>query len=76
MHRMTLRPLLSAHERLLARRYLFPGTGGRLMLLVAAIGCAGVMIGVASLILVVSVMNGAEARLATRISEEIGRAHV
>jgi lipoprotein-releasing system permease protein len=72
MHRMTLRPLLSAHERLLARRYLFPGTGGRLMLLVAAIGCAGVMIGVASLILVIGVMTGAEARLAGQIASVDG----
>lgn len=69
---MTLRPILSAHERLLVRRYLFPGAGGRLMLLVAAIGCAGVMIGVASLILVVSVMNGAEARLAGQIASVDG----
>ncbi len=72
MRAMTFPPLLSAHERLLARRYLFPGVGGRLMLLVAAIGCAGVMIGVASLILVVSVMNGAEARLAGQVASVDG----
>ncbi len=69
---MTIRPLLSAHERLLARRYLFPGVGGRLMLLVAAIGFAGVAIGVAALILVVSVMNGAQARLAGQIGSVDG----
>ncbi|MFS0773567.1 ABC transporter permease [Sphingomonas sp. 1P08PE] len=60
--------MLTAHERLLARRYLLPGPGGRLMLLVAAIGCAGVAIGVASLILVIAFMNGAEARLARQVA--------
>jgi lipoprotein-releasing system permease protein len=72
MATMTFPFILPAHERLLARRYLFPGTGGRLMLLVAAIGCAGVMIGVAALILVVAVMNGAEARLAGQIASVDG----
>ncbi|MDP1028271.1 ABC transporter permease [Sphingomonas sp. KR1UV-12] len=57
---------------MLARRYLLPGPGGRLMLLVAAIGCAGVTIGVAALILVVSFMNGAEARLAGQIGSVDG----
>lgn len=72
IHPVMICPLLSAHERLLARRYLFPGVGGRLMLLVAAIGVAGVMIGVASLILVVSVMNGAQARLAGQVASVDG----
>ena len=57
-----------AAERLLIMRYLLPGIGGRLILLVAAIGVAGVTIGVASLILVIGVMNGAEARLAGQIA--------
>lgn len=59
-------------ERMLVARYLWPGAGGRLVLLVAAIGCAGVAIGVASLVLVVSFMNGAEARLATGIASVDG----
>ncbi len=60
--------MLSSAERLLIGRYLWPGVGGRLMVLVAAIGCAGVAIGVASLMLVVSVLNAGEARLAGAIS--------
>ncbi len=55
-------------ERLVAGRYLWPGKGGRLIVLVAGIGCAGVTIGVASLILVVAFMNGAQARLVGRIA--------
>src|SRR3546814_8614902 len=55
--------MLSRFERMLIGRYLLPGVGGRIVLLVAAIGMLGVTIGVASLILVMSVMNGAEARL-------------
>lgn len=50
--------MLARHERHLIARYLWPGAGGRLVLLVAAIGCTGVMIGVAALVLVIAVMNG------------------
>src|SRR3546814_15272749 len=64
--------MLSRFERMLIGRYLLPGVGGRIVLLVAAIGMLGVTIGVASLILVMSVMNGAEARLVQQF--EIGRA--
>ena len=60
--------LLTTFEKLLASRFLVPGAGGRLALLIAAIGCAGIMIGVASLVLVVSFMNGAEVRLAGQIA--------
>ena len=64
--------MLSSAERLLIGRYLWPGVGGRLMVLVAAIGCAGVAIGVASLMLVISVLNAGEARLASAISTTDG----
>ena len=45
-------------------------------LLIAAIGCAGIMIGVASLVLVVSFMNGAEVRLAGQIASADGHVFV
>ena len=68
--------LLTTFEKLLASRFLVPGAGGRLALLIAAIGCAGIMIGVASLILVVSFMNGAEVRLAGQIASADGHLFV
>lgn len=64
------------YERLLISRFLIPGVGGRLALLIAAIGFAGVTIGVASLVLVVSFMNGAEARLAGQIASVDGHIFV
>ena len=67
---------LASHERRLIRRYLFPGRTGGFALLVAAIGCAGVAIGVAALVLVVSFMNGAEARLAGQIASADGHVFV
>ncbi|MBB4607897.1 FtsX-like permease family protein [Sphingomonas yabuuchiae] len=60
--------MLARHERHLIARYLWPGAGGRLVLLVAAIGCTGVMIGVAALVLVIAVMNGAQTRLADSVA--------
>jgi lipoprotein-releasing system permease protein len=68
--------LLTTFEKLLASRFLVPGAGGRLALLIAAIGCAGIMIGVASLVLVVSFMNGAEVRLAGQIASADGHLFV
>lgn len=63
---------MAGHERLLISRYLWPGRAGRFILLVAAIGCAGVAIGVASLVLVVSFMNAADARLGGQIASADG----
>ncbi|WP_267434294.1 FtsX-like permease family protein [Sphingomonas sp. GM_Shp_1] len=60
--------MLARHERHLIARYLWPGAGGRLVLLVGAIGCIGVAIGVASLVLVLAVMNGATAKLASSVA--------
>ena len=68
--------MFSPFEKLLILRYLWPGAGGRVVLLVAGIGCAGVAMGVASLILVVSFMNGAQARLASQISSVDGHLSV
>ncbi|KTT69311.1 FtsX-like permease family protein [Sphingomonas sanguinis] len=60
--------MFAFHERRLIARYLWPGAGGRLVLLVGAIGCIGVAIGVASLVLVMAVMNGAHAKLASTVA--------
>src|SRR3546814_7235881 len=68
--------MLSRFERMLIGRYLLPGVGGRIVLLVAAIGMLGVTIGVASLILVMSVMNGAEARLVQQFASIDGDASI
>jgi len=68
--------LPNTYERLLISRFLIPGAGGRLALLIAAIGFAGVTIGVASLVLVISFMNGAEARLAGQIASADGHIFV
>lgn len=68
--------MLARHERHLIARYLWPGAGGRLVLLVAAIGCTGVMIGVAALVLVIAVMNGAQTRLADSVAPVDGHLSV
>src|SRR3546814_1351236 len=56
--------------------YRRPGVGGLSVLLVAAIGMFGLTIGVASLILVMSVMNGAEARLVQQFASIDGDASI
>lgn len=68
--------MFARHERRLIARYLWPGAGGRLVLLVAAIGCTGVMIGVAALVLVIAVMNGAQTRLADSVAPVDGHLSV
>ncbi|WP_322964698.1 ABC transporter permease [Sphingomonas fuzhouensis] len=68
--------MFARHERHLIARYLWPGAGGRLVLLVAAIGCTGVMIGVAALVLVVAVMNGAQTKLADSVAPVDGHLSV
>ncbi len=55
--------LLSRYERMIARRYLLPGRGEGFILLVAGISLAAVMLGVAALVIVMSVMNGFRAEL-------------
>lgn len=59
--------ILSAHERMIAKRYLLPGRGEGFIFLVAGISLVAVMLGVAALIVVMSVMNGFRAELFDKI---------
>jgi lipoprotein-releasing system permease protein len=59
--------LLSRYERTIARRYLLPGRGEAFIFLVAAISLIAVMLGVAALVIVMSVMNGFRAELFDKI---------
>ena len=59
--------LLSRYERMIARRYLLPGRGEGFIFLVASISLIAVMLGVAALIIVMSVMNGFRAELFDKI---------
>ena len=55
--------ILSRSEWMVAKRYLLPGRGEGFLFLVASISLVAVMLGVASLIIVMSVMNGFRAEL-------------
>ena len=55
--------ILSRYERMIARRYLLPGRGERFIVLVAGFSVGAVMLGVAALVIVMSVMNGFRADL-------------
>lgn len=68
--------MLSSHERLLVRRYLLPGPESRIILLVATIGLTAVTIGVAALIVVMSVMNGARTKLSIQFAGVDGHASI
>nr|CAA58844.1 orf4 [Zymomonas mobilis] len=59
--------ILSAYERIIARRYLLPGKGEAFIFLVASISLLAVTLGVAALIIVMSVMNGFRAELFDKI---------
>ncbi|MDB5701662.1 MAG: lipoprotein-releasing transporter permease subunit [Sphingomonadales bacterium] len=59
--------LLSPYESMIARRYLLPGKGEGFIFLVASISLVAVMLGVAALIIVMSVMNGFRAELFDKI---------
>jgi lipoprotein-releasing system permease protein len=59
--------ILSRYERMIARRYLLPGRGEAFIFLVASISLVAVMLGVAALIIVMSVMNGFRAELFDKI---------
>lgn len=59
--------ILSRYERMIARRYLLPGKGEGFIFLVAGISLVAVMLGVAALIIVMSVMNGFRAELFDKI---------
>ncbi|MEE9433972.1 MAG: FtsX-like permease family protein [Sphingorhabdus sp.] len=58
---------LSRYERMVAKRYLLPGKGEGFIFLVASISLVAVMLGVAALIIVMSVMNGFRAELFDKI---------
>jgi lipoprotein-releasing system permease protein len=68
--------MLSSHERMLVRRYLLPGAESRIILLVATIGLSAVTIGVAALIVVMSVMNGARTKLSIQFAGVDGHASI
>ncbi|MCM8730259.1 lipoprotein-releasing ABC transporter permease subunit [Hephaestia sp. GCM10023244] len=59
--------ILSRYERMIARRYLLPGKGEGFIFLVASISLVAVMLGVAALIVVMSVMNGFRVELFDKI---------
>jgi lipoprotein-releasing system permease protein len=59
--------ILSRYERMIARRYLLPGRGEAFIFLVASISLFAVALGVAALIIVMSVMNGFRAELFDKI---------
>ena len=55
--------ILSPFEWTIAKRYMLPGRGEAFIALVAAISLVAVMLGVAALVIVMSVMNGFRAEL-------------
>ena len=59
--------ILSRYERMVARRYLLPGKGEGFIFIVASISLVAVALGVAALIIVMSVMNGFRAELFDKI---------
>ncbi len=59
--------LLNRYERMIAKRYLLPGRGEAFIFLVASISLIAVALGVAALIIVMSVMNGFRAELFDKI---------
>ncbi|SEM59056.1 lipoprotein-releasing system permease protein [Sphingomonas gellani] len=59
--------ILSRYERMVAKRYLLPGKGERFIVLVAGFSLGAVMLGVAALVIVMSVMNGFRAELFDKI---------
>ncbi len=66
--------LLSRYERMIARRYLLPGRGEAFIAVVAGFSLVAVMLGVAALIVVMSVMNGFRAELFDKITGLNGHA--
>ncbi|MDQ3245425.1 MAG: lipoprotein-releasing ABC transporter permease subunit [Pseudomonadota bacterium] len=59
--------ILNRYERMIAKRYLLPGKGEGFIFLVATISLLAVSLGVAALIIVMSVMNGFRAELFDKI---------
>jgi len=61
------RLILSPFEWTIAKRYMLPGRGEAFIALVAGISLAAVMLGVAALVIVMSVMNGFRGELLDKI---------
>ena len=59
--------ILNRYERMIARRYLLPGKGEGFIFRVASISLVAVMLGVAALIIVMSVMSGFRADLFDKV---------
>jgi lipoprotein-releasing system permease protein len=59
--------ILNAHEKMIAKRYLVPVKGERFIFVVAGFSIGAVALGVAALIIVMSVMNGFRAELFDKI---------
>ena len=66
-HRRTDTPMLSPFERMIAKRYLWPGKGEAFIARVAGISIGVVMRSVAMLVIVMSVMNGFRGELLDKI---------
>lgn len=66
--------LISRYERMIARRYLLPGRGEAFIAVVAGFSLGAVMLGVAALIVVMSVMNGFRGELFDKITGLNGHA--
>ena len=61
------RMILNAYEKMIAKRYLVPVKGERFIFVVAGFSVGAVALGVAALIIVMSVMNGFRAELFDKI---------
>jgi lipoprotein-releasing system permease protein len=68
--------MITRYERTVARRYLWPGKGEGIIALVGGFALMGVMLGVAALVIVMSVMNGFRAELFDKITGLNGHAVV
>ena len=67
LQKAVIRLILSPFEWSIAKRYMLPGRGEAFIALVAGISLAAVMLGVAALVIVMSVMNGFRAELFDKI---------
>ena len=68
--------MLTRYERTVARRYLWPGRGEGIIALVGGFALLGVTLGVAALVIVMSVMSGFRAELFDKITALNGHAVV
>jgi lipoprotein-releasing system permease protein len=66
--------ILNRYERMVARRYLLPHKGEGFIFVVVGISLTAVMLGVAALIIVMSVMNGFRAELFDKVTGLNGHA--